>query len=100
MPMPSASELAAAGLELEDVVDLAPVRVLAENWETVTVWCSVWRQWRWIPLPMGARRAGLDWQQVESALRLNGLDAARWPKIFRGLEVMQEAALEVLGRSG
>lgn len=48
-------------------------------------WCVTWRQWRWLVGLNGAVRQGLDWQQVESALRLMGIKRKRWPDIFAGL---------------
>lgn len=51
-------------------------------------WCVTWRQWRWLVGVRGAVRQGLDWQQVESALRLMGIKRKRWPDIFAGLRVI------------
>lgn len=58
----------------------------------------MWRQWRWLSLMTSAMRQGLDWQQVESVLRLKRIGKKQWPGIFEGLDAMQDEALEALSR--
>lgn len=66
-----------------------------------TAWSATWRQWRWISGGMGRPvRDGLDWQQVQSALELGGVNREDWPGIFSGLRVMQAEALEALADQG
>ncbi|TXT23899.1 MAG: hypothetical protein FD134_1868 [Gallionellaceae bacterium] len=66
----------------------------AWNWPTLTVFWATWNQWRKVVLDKQIIRDGMDWQQVESALNLSGVERARWPLIFEGLRAMEAEALE------
>ena len=76
--------------------DAGPYQVFPWHWRTVSTWCQVWRQWRYVAGGMAApQRDGLDWAQVLAVLELGGVDRAEWPTVRDGLFVMQSAALEV-----
>lgn len=74
----------------------APLGVYPWHAEVFDVWVGTWRTWRWLVGMTAARRVGLDFQQVESVLRLQGIKRKAWPAIFRQLRTMESAALEVL----
>lgn len=73
-----------------------PLPIFPWHVETISVWRATWRQWRWLVGLNSAVRQGMDWQQVESALRLMGVKRKRWPTIHAGLKVMEEEALNAL----
>ncbi|NTV10484.1 MAG: DUF1799 domain-containing protein [Zoogloea sp.] len=67
------------------------------NWPVFRVWAAVWSAWRWVSLGMaGARRAGIDWQQVVCKLDLMGVPRDQWQHIDEGLRVMETEALKTL----
>lgn len=69
--------------------------VWPENIEVVNLFCSVATQWDFV-LEMGAvLHRGLNYNQVKSALELMGIKRSRWPTLFHGLQVMEQAALTV-----
>lgn len=69
-----------------------------QNWPAFLLWRDVWRQWRWVPGGLGgAQRDGLDWAQVESAMRLRRVPVRERARLMDALAIMQEAALARLG---
>lgn len=81
--------------------------VWEENWEAFAFFCSLRTQWthlvlpRTVQLPMGGattytevRRECLPANRVESALRLQGIARARWPRLFADVWLMESAVLE------
>lgn len=72
----------------------APLGIYPWNVEALEVWCATWRQWKFLPAGLSApRRTGLDWCQVESAVRLAGVPRRRWRALFEALRTMQDEAL-------
>ncbi|WP_418646560.1 DUF1799 domain-containing protein [Thauera butanivorans] len=70
----------------------------AHNWPAFQLWCLVWRQWRWVSGGLGAQRVGLDWCQVESVMRLQGIKRRRRAALMRDLKVMEDAAADELAQ--
>lgn len=69
--------------------------VWPENIEVVNLFCSVASQWDFV-LEMGTvLHRGLNYSKVKSALELMGIKRKRWPALFHGLQVMEQAALTV-----
>lgn len=92
--------LAAFGLMQEggtEVLD-APFRVYATNWTTLTIYWATWNQWKKIASAANIVRDGIDWAQVEAALKLSGIKRCEWPMIFEGLRAMETETLECLNR--
>lgn len=74
-----------------------PFRVFAWHWPVFQLWVDVWNAWRWVPKGIdGAARDGLDRSQVESTMAMKGIDREEWPKLFRDLRVMEQAALKFM----
>lgn len=68
--------------------------VWPENIEVVNLFCSLATQWEFL-LEMGTLlHRGLNYSRVESALRLMGVKKKQWPRLFNGLQVMEQAALK------
>jgi hypothetical protein len=94
-----AHDLRAFGLTAEAAqVDRSaqPFAVYGCNWPTVQIFVATWQQWRVAVGMGGAARLGMDWAQVECALRLSGIKRKNWPQIFNGLMVMEDEALTAL----
>ncbi|MFC5769812.1 DUF1799 domain-containing protein [Thauera sinica] len=73
--------------------------VYAHNWPAFRIWRATWRQWRYVSLGMaGATRAGLDWAQVESVMRMQRILPRQRTAICEALAEMETAALEVLSK--
>ena len=69
--------------------------VWPENMEVVNLFCSVASQWDFV-VDMGTvLHRGLNYCKVKSALELMGIKRKRWPALFHGLQVMEQAALTV-----
>jgi hypothetical protein len=71
------------------------VEVFPHNVPVLRLWADVWNQWRWTG-GVDARRAGLDWSQVEAAMRLRGVPRVERPDMMTALQLMERTALEVL----
>lgn len=95
------SEAAAAfGLALQyDEVAAEPLKVYAFNWPTLQIFWATYNQWRKVAVGNQVVRNGMDWAQVESALRLSGIKRSTWPLIFDGLRAMEQETLKILGES-
>lgn len=73
------------------------MEVFEQSARTVEVWADCWNQWRWIAGGIAAPiRAGMEWTQVESVMRMKGILRTDQPVIFAGLRVMEHAALEAI----
>lgn len=71
-----------------------PLGIYPWNVDALEVWCATWRQWKFLSAGRSEpRRIGLDWCQVESAVRLAGVPRRRWRAVFEALRVMQDEAL-------
>lgn len=78
-----------------------PFRVYAVNWETLQIFWATWKQWKKTTVGNSVVRDGIDWAQVESALKLSRIKRSRWTLIFEGLLAMQDEAIETLnGQNG
>ena len=75
-------------------------RVERDNWETVQVFLACQTQWRKEVPGMGTQWVwhGLRYSECESVIRMMGL-AKNTGKIFKGLRIMESAALRDLNRS-
>lgn len=71
-----------------------PLRVFHFNWRTLGVFVSTWHQWHVVT---GTKivKVGMDWTEVEAALKLSGVKRREWPLIFEGLLAMQKEVLEI-----
>lgn len=67
--------------------------VYEDCWESVTFFLKVRTQWVYEMSSMGSRRAGLNYQCVESAARMAGIRRALWPGLFADLLEMEGAVL-------
>lgn len=47
----------------------------------------------WIYAGMSGARVGLNYQSVESALRMTNVPRSKWPEVFADIRVMEDAAL-------
>lgn len=87
---PSEEELAAFGVQAEDVA--GDVEVWPENAEAVVVFLKLRTQWRMAS--MGGL-TGLVYAEVWNFLRALRIPRARWSDIFDGVQVMERAVLEL-----
>lgn len=92
--------LASFGLVREEILDASgeSFAVYAINWPTLNVFFSTWNQWHRAVVNNNIVRCGMDWAQVEAALKLNRVERPQWPMIFEGLRAMEDEALEYLKR--
>jgi hypothetical protein len=67
--------------------------VYGDCWESVLFFLTVKTQWVYEMSSMGSRRAGLNYQCVESAARMAGIRRALWPGLFADLLEMEGAVL-------
>lgn len=75
--------------------------VYEDCWRSVKLFQRVSTQWTWRvrakPAGFGAAmwsvRAGLNYQGVESALRMGGVKRSEWAQLFEDLGVMEQAVL-------
>ncbi|KQV78471.1 hypothetical protein ASD15_21910 [Massilia sp. Root351] len=70
--------------------------VWEENWATVLLFLDVSTQWNVSAGMEGRIYWGLDYQKVESTMRMLGIAQELQPDLFRGLRVMEQAALPLL----
>lgn len=91
----------------QDVIDAARARAVSpaksfevwgENASAVAFFCEMGTQWRVVTGMAGATFLGLDYQSVESAMRIRGVDGPDGVALFKDLRTMERAALEVLNR--
>lgn len=82
--------LAAFGLKRTTAPENESFGVYYFNWSAFCTFVNTWQQWRIAP---NGARAGMDWAQVESALRLARVARGEWPHVFTGLRAMQDAVL-------
>jgi len=77
--------------------EFADFEVMPENWLILEVFLAMSTQWVWTG-GMDPRRAGLN--LVALPVVYEGLQVSRKkrPEVFRGLKVMEAAALEVMHR--
>lgn len=80
------------GLSLDDLDDTA-VLVWPDNVPAVNAFVCMATQWRMGP----SDPIGLDYNPLESVLRLSGLPEALWHDAFEGLRVMEAEALMIMG---
>jgi hypothetical protein len=72
--------------------------VFSFNWTALTVFWSTWNTWRKLVQGKQVIREGIDWTQVESALKLSGIKRKEWRDIFECLQIMEAEALRYLNR--
>lgn len=85
---PHADQLAAFGLEADDVRP-GDVEVWPDNVEIVDVFAHLYTQWR-----IGARGPiGLDYTAIPAVLQLLQIPANRHAEVFAGIRIMENTAL-------
>ena len=72
----------------------APLLIYNFNWTTLSIFISTWSQWH-VVVAKELVRIGMNWVEVESALRLSGIRRSEWPVIFEGLQAMQNEVLTI-----
>lgn len=72
--------------------------VWEENWDTVMFFIEVGTQWRLEMGMAGLAYFGLEYRSVESVMNMLQIDLALRPDLFRGLRVMECAALPLLNK--
>lgn len=95
-----AAQLAKAQKDVED--PRFDFEVYEECWRTVMLFLKVRNQWLWRvhsrPAGFGALvysvRVGLNYQAVESTLRMVGVPRREWAQLLEELQVMEEAVLK------
>lgn len=70
--------------------------VWPENWDCVMVFISLGALWR--VDGMSGRYSGVGRGDIESTLRLMGIEPGRHHQILEEFQIMERAALEVLNR--
>ena len=81
---------------MKDVSDEPEVfEILEENWPTVEFFMAVRGQWRTASSMAGGIRYALDYSAFREARLGLGIRMSQWPGIFRGVQIMESAALEV-----
>jgi hypothetical protein len=68
-------------------------KVLKENWQTIQIFSRLATQWVWGS--MGGC-VGLNYQSVKYLLKLNEVSKKDRKKVFKDIQLMEFAALEVL----
>ena len=92
-PETTEAELAVIGLTLDDVAE-EHVAVWPDNWQTVNIFAAMQTQWRW----SDNRRVGLDYNVLPEIWKRTGTRKKDRNDIFRGLRIMEHAAMEELNR--
>ncbi len=69
-----------------------PLPVYSFNWTTLSIFIATWSQWH-VVVARDLVRIGMNWGEVESALRMSGIKRSEWPVVFDGLQAMQNEAL-------
>jgi hypothetical protein len=82
------------GAEDDDAGDADAFWVLPENWDSIQVFSSLNRCWRLDSF--NGKYLGLDRPSIESTLRLMGIPPDRHREILEDLQIMENAALQVL----
>lgn len=96
-PAPSAAELAAFGLRLEDYGDEI-VEVWPENHRAFEVFSAMQTQWRIAPRGMGGSSPiGLDYQALHAVMGLMGVPKKEQQSVFLDVQIMEIAALKTVG---
>ncbi|KWH57882.1 DUF1799 domain-containing protein [Burkholderia cepacia] len=98
--------LAAFGARREDVAAARErgaqrdFEVLPPNWTAVQLFVALTTQWRCVGLGTMTRsqivRTGIDYVAVEPVMRVMGIKRRRQREAFEQLQVMEQAALEVM----
>lgn len=81
---------------VKPVVEEVSFLVWEENWRAVSVFLAMGTQWRTSVGMAGVVFHGLDYQALESVLRLEGIPPEDWSGLFDALRVMERAALPLL----
>lgn len=94
-------DLALFGVEADQASEWVGVQndsecfeVYPENWEAFQVFMSASTQWRWTG-GMQSMRDGLDYQALDLPFMAVGVKKKRRIAVFKSLQVMERAALEV-----
>ena len=98
VPDESDDALAAFGLQRTDDSGLKteePFAVFCFNWRTLHIFLSTWNQWH-VVVGKELVRMGMNWGEVEAALKLSGIKRREWTVIFEGLLAMQDEAINIL----
>ena len=91
-PGPTAAELTAFGLTMEEASEGSQVEIWPDNWHAVNVFLGMVTQWR---SDFGVR-TGLDYGVLPIVMRMVGVPVGERSAVFEDLRVMEDAALEVL----
>jgi hypothetical protein len=67
--------------------------VYGDCWESVMFFLMVQTQWIYCAAGWGARRAGLNFSGIESALRISGTARSKWSALFIDLKEIETAVL-------
>lgn len=88
-----ADDLAFFGVDADEAVvaEDEALPLFPENVSTVRAFLAMGTQW----LVGMAGATGLNYVAIEPVLRLQRVKPRRWPEIFDGLQVMEEAVLAV-----
>lgn len=77
-----------------------PFEVWPENWKAVQLFLALSTQWRFVGIStmVGARivQTGLDYSAVESIMRLMDIKPRRRAALFKKLQIMEQAALDIV----
>lgn len=76
------------------------IEVWPENWPVWLIWVEMEHRWLIAAGLAGERRLGLDMRQAESVMNLSGISGKQRRRIYRGLRVMEEAALAAMYGGG
>lgn len=66
-----------------------------DNWDSWLFFLTVQTQWIYAVSGLGAQRAGMRYEGVESGARMAGLPRRQWPALFADVQVMERAVLAV-----
>lgn len=73
--------------------------VLADNWDSLLFFLDLRTQWNVVAGMAGERITGLNYQAVESIMRIKQIKQKDKLELFRDLQVMESAALDVMNKA-
>lgn len=70
-----------------------------DNWDTFLFFLDLRTQWQIVAGMGGERVTGLNYQSVESVMRIKQIKPKDKPDLFRDLQIMESAALDVMNKA-
>jgi len=75
-------------------------QVWHENWQALELFLMCGTQWRVIAGMGGTVHQGIDYQSLESVMRLTGIKSKKRPALFNDVRLLERGALEKVNDRG